>query len=387
MTFKHLKFAESSTMQAFEKFAKDKGLVKNEAPKKAASKTLNLNPSENLLDNVLKLATGLRSQGFHKHADDLEKKFLQFKQADALYETSKETGDDLVDQAHPKGSHKLEGVEGDATVETITDIKKKIEEIANKQPTGKQASSKKLATSIDIINAVKTVFAAPNDLEKAKEFATQARQLVDNITRMTSEELTFSISGSVGLAAKYAANPTVYNLNAFKEMLDRLYKRLNPSIISGGTYGIGGLSEYTWQRVVPLIEQARALVEQAIEARKQYDNDEQPRLEGRPESPAKPITINTVEVASDPLSTKIGQYLKKLEAYEGVISSARGFTPAERKQGLDWIKSQMADFNRVQDAFDKITDENSKATVRPRYEREINDLAKEVDEFYTNWIA
>ena len=160
MTFKHLKFGESSTMQAFEKLAQNKGLVKPDAVKKtAAPKTLDLNPSENLLENVLKLAIGLRKQGFHKHADDLEKKFLMFKEADSLYETSKETGEDLVDQAHPKGSHKLEGVEGDAVVETIVDAKKKIEEIANKKPTGKFASNK------EVIDAVKKVFAAGTGME------------------------------------------------------------------------------------------------------------------------------------------------------------------------------------------------------------------------------
>lgn len=151
MTFKHLKFAESSTMQAFEKLAQSKGLVKPEVVTKTASKTLDLNPSENLLENILKLAQGLRSQGFTKHANDLENKFLAFKQADSLYETSKETGEDVVDQAHPQGSHKMDGQ--DHTVLTIVDQKKEIENVVNKQPKGK------LSTAEDIIDAVKKVFA------------------------------------------------------------------------------------------------------------------------------------------------------------------------------------------------------------------------------------
>jgi hypothetical protein len=69
-----------------------------------------------------------------------------------LYETTKEKGEDLVDAAHPKGSHKLEGVDGDATVETILDQHSKIVDIINKKPTGKLASSR------DIINAVKKAF-------------------------------------------------------------------------------------------------------------------------------------------------------------------------------------------------------------------------------------
>jgi len=153
MTFKHLKFAESSTMQAFEKLAKEKGLVKPEPVVKKAEKKLDLSPSKSLVENILKLSAGLREQGFVRHAEDLERKFLVYKEAESLYETSKETGEDVVNQAHPDGSPSLEGVEGDAVVETIVDAKKKIEEIVNKKPTGK------LTTAKDILNAVKMVFA------------------------------------------------------------------------------------------------------------------------------------------------------------------------------------------------------------------------------------
>lgn len=152
MTFKHLKFAESSTMQAFEKMAKDKGLVKSEEiTVKKASKSLDLNPSGNLLQNILKLSAGLRVQGFHKQANDLERKFLTFKQASTLYETSKETGDDLVHQAHPEGSHTIKDVEGDAVIETIVDAKKKIEEIVNKNPKGKLTNA---STIFDMVKSV-----------------------------------------------------------------------------------------------------------------------------------------------------------------------------------------------------------------------------------------
>ena len=146
MTFKHLKFAESSTMQAFEKLARAKGLVKPDEVKKTATKTLDLNPSKNFLENILKLAQGLRSQGFHKHADDLENKFVVYKRAESLYETSKETGEDMVDMAHPKGSKKMDGT--DHTVLTIVDQKKKIEEIVNKKSTGKFASNQEIIDTV-----------------------------------------------------------------------------------------------------------------------------------------------------------------------------------------------------------------------------------------------
>ncbi len=150
MTFKHLKFAESSTMQAFEKLAKDKGLVVPDVVQKTAKPLLDLNPSKNFLENILKLTAGLRAQGFVRHAEDLESKYVVYKRAESLYETSKETGEDLVDQAHPKGSHTLDGGH---KVLTIVDQKKEIEQVVNKKPTGKFASNQ------DILNAVKLVFA------------------------------------------------------------------------------------------------------------------------------------------------------------------------------------------------------------------------------------
>ncbi len=157
MSLKHLKFEDSFTMRSLEKLAISKGMIKPDAVVKNASQSQlgqDLEPTKDLVQNILKLCDGLRASGFEKQADALEFKFVQFKkEANELYNTSKEVGEDLVDAAHPKGSYKLEGVAGDATVETIIDQKKKIQDIVNKKPTGKLANNK------DIIKAVKIVLA------------------------------------------------------------------------------------------------------------------------------------------------------------------------------------------------------------------------------------
>lgn len=148
MTFKHTNFADSPTMRSLEKLAKDKGLIKEESPlTKIASSPAkaNLKPTDNLMENLLKLCSGLRSAGFNKYAEDLESTFMMYKQAASQCECDT----DIVEQAHPKGSHKLDGVDGDALIETIIDQHIKDMQIVNKKPTGK------LANSSSIINAVK----------------------------------------------------------------------------------------------------------------------------------------------------------------------------------------------------------------------------------------
>ena len=154
MTFKHTKFEDSPIMRSLEKVAREKGLVKEEPISKTASApTIDLTPSDNLMSNILKLCAGLRAAGFGKYASELELSYLGYKKANTLYETSKEKGDDLVDAAHPKGSHKLEGLEGDAEVETILDQHLKMLDVVNRKPSGKLSSAQ------DILGAVKVVLA------------------------------------------------------------------------------------------------------------------------------------------------------------------------------------------------------------------------------------
>ena len=142
MTFKNIKFDDSVVMRSFARVAKEKKLI-IESEKKDIVKTAKNNlfyPTNNFQENIIKLCEGLRVKGFSKLAEDLESNFLNYKKAENLYNAIKETGEDLVDEAHPDGSHTVEDVEGDAVVETIVDQKSKIEKVVNKKPTGKLAA-------------------------------------------------------------------------------------------------------------------------------------------------------------------------------------------------------------------------------------------------------
>src|SRR5713101_2217630 len=139
MTYKHNDFQSSPTMRSLAKIASNNGWIKAEVAEEKPAQP-DLFPTTNLTQNILKLCNGLRNSGLNKYAEELEGKLMNYKQANSLYETSNEEGKDLIDAAHPKGSHKLEGVEGDAVIETILDQHIKILDKINKKPTGKLAT-------------------------------------------------------------------------------------------------------------------------------------------------------------------------------------------------------------------------------------------------------
>jgi hypothetical protein len=159
MTFKHAKFEDSPVMRSLEKVAQEKGMIKNDpVVKTAAKKALpSLIPSDSLLDNVMRLCATLRERGFVKQAEDVEDNLIAYKQAQTMYGVSKEEGKDLVEFAHPDGSHKLEGVDAKddgAVFEDILDQMAKSIEVVQKKPTGKLSEAEKA------IEAVKQVVGA-----------------------------------------------------------------------------------------------------------------------------------------------------------------------------------------------------------------------------------
>lgn len=146
MTFKHVKFEDSPIMRSLEKVAQEKGLIKSDPLKKLAAKPavkkVDVTPSNNLMENIFKLCAGLRTQGLLAEANELEVDYFQYKQAQTLYEAHKEKGEDVIHSAHPDGSHKLEGVDGEeATFEDILDKHTKFLDMVGKTPTGKLSSS------------------------------------------------------------------------------------------------------------------------------------------------------------------------------------------------------------------------------------------------------
>lgn len=196
MTFKHTKF-DSPTLRALEKVAVEKGLVKPEPLEKkaAVTKKADYKPTANLMENIFKLCAGLRDSGLKKEADEIEMNYLNLKRAQTLYETSKETGDDLIHDAHPKGSHKLEGVSGDeATVEDILDQHLKMVEMVNKKPTGKLASSRSILDAVKVVLAQET---APDETEEelSRQLNAQATKIIPMVNSLINRLKTYGAEG------------------------------------------------------------------------------------------------------------------------------------------------------------------------------------------------
>jgi hypothetical protein len=388
MTFKHVKFEDSVVMRSLEKLAKDKGLVKSEEITKTAAPKLDLSPSGALINNVLKLCEGLRQSGLIKHADDLEEKFINYKQAQTLYEAHSEKGEDLIDRAHPKGSHHLEDVEGDeAVIETILDQQLKALDMIKKVPTGK------LSNASSIIDAVKVVLAqSPLTVDSVKQVAREVVATISTIDSMTGDELTVSLSNFVSHAQKLAENPTVYNLKEMKALLNRLYKRLDPSI-SGASMGLGGVSDYTWNRLQNLLSKANNLVEKAVSLRVKLDQSESESasLEGHesPESGGQSRTGETVVMNAEgkQFISQVNNYLSQLSGFQVAIENDPENSAADKSQANAWIYGKINALNGLKQQFlseqDQTVQNNKAAGFLSALGKNVKDFAK----FKSEWIG
>lgn len=136
---------DSETYRALERHAAKRGFFDTEIVKQAADQAqeveLPLEATGDLLQDLCKLADGLRAKGFDQQANTLERNILIYKSASSnLYDVTGETGDDLLDFAHPEGDVTVVGEGELAKVETQKGTAKKVREIAEKAPTGKAGS-------------------------------------------------------------------------------------------------------------------------------------------------------------------------------------------------------------------------------------------------------
>jgi hypothetical protein len=277
MTFKHVKFEDSPTMRALEKVAKEKGLVKPEPIQKQASapKKLDLTASTDLMENIFKLCTGLRAQGFVKEAAELEVDYLNYKRAQTLYQAHKETGEDLLQMAHPDGSHKLEDVEGDEAVfEDLLDRHVKSLQMVNKKPTGK------LTNANALIKEVKKVLG--QRIEGIPEMKPMSQdpiegKLIDEAAWSDGDRANAKyISEVLGRAAAPIGKilPLLQQLEDLANADTRIARNVGPAVKSGKEY-IGNFGAEFWKACQTAFQKARALEKQRLSV---VDDLEQARV-------------------------------------------------------------------------------------------------------------
>lgn len=134
----------------------------------------------------------LEHRNFLKDLSDSRKKASK---VDKLYDVSGETGEKLVDTAHPEGSPKVDIKNTKEVVETITDQQKEDLKVVEKNPTGKYAELTELYVSLKKAGAtVKQLQTVKDHIDKVAHLDT----VINHVLVVLADEL-----DSMGLS-KYA---------------------------------------------------------------------------------------------------------------------------------------------------------------------------------------
>lgn len=365
MTFKHIKFDDSFTMRSLEKVARDKGWIhETPATKIAVLQETDFSISNNLTENVMKLCVGLRASGMYKYADEVEQKFMHYKQAQTLYETSKEKGEDLVDEAHPKGSHKLSGIEGDSLIETIVDQHLAGIKLTEKKPTGKLAA-------LNTLRAVKNVLSQAANPTTA-QYLNIVLKNVQNIFGLHEETPWIFRTDNYGkdnlIELIQQAISNTNNVEMLDQLLpriklgiDKFYKTFKPGIV-------GGVSDETWAGMTPLFSKAYGAF--AV-AKKSVDE--------------KPVVSAAVPAEVSALIKWIANAKSMLKKWEMIISSDPEREADDKEKALSWISQKMAQVANIDSRFQSLNDEEKISSAMAL----LNNLKKittpSFSQFKTNW--
>lgn len=177
--------------------------------------------SETFDENMLKLFSSLRANGLDKYADKLEEKFVSFKTAAThLYNTHDETGEDVIEFAHPKEEKHSE----ETIYSNLDDIVKKHKVIVDtfqKEPNGKLAA---------YINSVKIALAESNDDIKDRILVVldiMRGIYTETITFTSHADDTFSESASGFLEDAFWSSVASPMLLSSKTLKDRMKSYMN----------------------------------------------------------------------------------------------------------------------------------------------------------------
>ena len=388
MTYKHIKFQDSSTMRALEKLAQEKGLIKPEALHKKASMPVkpDLTPTSDLMDNILKLCGGLRAQGMDESAQELETYYLGYKQAQTLYETSKEKGEDVIQSAHPDGSHKLEDVEGDeAVVEDVLDKHRRILDVVNKKPTGKLSNASQLIGAVKVILGqsyadVKTnLNQAYANVFKAYQLARQAGGLSKAVLGWSAER----INAMHVVVVKMPHDITSNDVEDVVDIINTLQRNWQPDLLHNvlPSFLTKGIEDDTvWNKVNGYLEAAKQEVSSVMETVKtlamQMASGETPAEED-PGSGKYQMPEMTIQ--GDPLMGKLDNLINKLQAALSLRSIS------DNQQIAQWVNKEINTIKQEQDRISKIPADQRKE-IESNLSQDIATYEQEVAQFYKEWV-
>jgi hypothetical protein len=397
MTFQHNKFEDSPVMRSLTKIAHEKGWIKDVPVVKTAAPKLDLNPTNDLLENLLKLSNGLRHSGFDKQADEIESKFVVYKQAQSLYNTHNESGEDLINSAHPKGSHKLVDVDSkEAVFEDILDQHMKSVDMVEKKPTGKLASSR------DIVNAVKIVLAqAPTSgpdyskysTDKLEQFinnnVNQVIEIIANVAVTAKSEMSAFIDFTMiqNRIIEASKDPKLDNLQEMVSQINAMETRLQPG--SWITLGLGGITKDSWFEVKKDLDHAIRLLNAAIRARTTILN--KGTATDSPSESDPGASDTTTEPTAKPVSSATSQLIqnftdaiKAANLYKARIS-AKGLTNATELN--NWLDTSPIKYGQQWlNEFSK-NENNTDPVILAAYTAKYNTLKSKLDAFEQKWAV
>lgn len=387
MTYKNIKFDDSAVMRSLEKIAIKKGLAIPEAIKKEASlkPVLNLKPSTDLSENIVKLCSGLRSSGFDKYAEEIEIKYLNLKQAEtSLYNMMKEKGEDMIEAAHPDGSHMLKNMEGDVVVENLLDQSKKIRDVVNKTPKGKLAN-------VDVINMLKITLAqhqvdsVKNDMKSAYDNLLRAIHVAKDIGNLSNFRLNSLYDYVKDNAAILGKVPTFENILLSIKNVEGFKEEVTSHFFGGVTDNPDAASE--------IAEYLKKAIDLLNGARSTFTNRSiqhiAPQVKKEPEPQAQIHAINSVEISGSAdrgkLSSLALETARRLEGYSSALKINRDYNEKEKLTGLEWIKNQINDIRSNYNLLQSLEDSQFEE-LKDKISQEVNTLKAETDQFYNEWI-
>lgn len=378
MTFKHVKFEDSVTMRSLERVAREKGWINNTPLSKVASfDNKDLSVSINLTENIIKLCNGLREYGLELYANEVEQKFIDYKKAQTLYETSKENGNNLIDAAHPKGSHKLDNIDGDSIIETIVDQHLAHIKVIEKKPTGK------LTSSSDIINSVKMVLAQrlpppnPNLLSMLSNLVIELADKLDSIiakANITNKLREAEIKQYIRFIRDISLNPSSNNIVRIISTIQLIRKTLRKELMN---------NQDLWRTIDALFPAIQNIIIRIKLVRNNLDNPLQVK---KTESPPQVLVENArPPTEEDILLKNLTSANTTLKKFQIAISTNPDITESEKNKANEWIAQKMEQVNGIKSQLDNLASSEKIENI-PVLLSNLNKITIPFDAFAKVWI-
>jgi hypothetical protein len=290
-----------------------------------------------LISTLLKLCNKLRAEGYNKYAESIENKFVNYKTAGVhLYQAHKETGEDLVDQAHPDGDNKIvpDVSDNNGDVETIVSKHKKIVDIVNKQPTGKLAlyvEQCKMAlgsTSNDISIIVKRI---NNNIDRLSKLISGAGSMTDvgalgigtplYTAKAYLDKIKNLISATIPSVKEIEEAINFIEFRSIIPGVGGIMSKLEPSFL--GT----GVDEAIWPKVKTFLDTMANDLKQLKTLSSQYYNEQSEVEQEKP---------TTQQLPTDSISENFQTVVQQLSELENKVNASN--SPNKAKQ-LAWLSS------------------------------------------------